>query len=710
VSTSKNVHAVPQLLLLAVLAGCSVIKPWQEPAALSPVPRPRPGSFQAGFGRVDITPPIGVGLTGNGPEGNRAAGYRMRLYARALVLEQASGDRIALVVADLPHVSLLLHRRVAARTRSLGIGVDRLLLSATHTHASVGHVYESSAYNDHGSTVTGFDAEILDSLSSRIARAVRQAVIDLRPARAAWGAVPVWGQTRIRSLPAMLRNIPRPEPVLTPPVGLPTEYALVDPVLTLLRVDRWDEDANAFRPSGAWSVFAIHGTGNTPNNELLDADLPGMVAKSLERYIDLELNHDSLPGRAIVLLASGAAGDVSPDWPPQSRCPQPRLLTERWPSGPFTRSLWTWVPPTRAELELCRHAARRGMIRVAHRLSAGAQGLLLALGDSLLDSLTLERSFVTLALAQRAESLGICDSPLPGMSTFGGTADARTRLYGWRWLGVIPSGMEETPESPRAPSGCHAEKRLLLWEGATKYFIGKHLPSTGQLIVVRIGSRLIAGIPAEVTTMAARQMRDSMVRAIRIPGRVEHALVVSVTNGFLEYVTTSDEYAAQYYEGGSTLYGPASAVMFARALAGLVRTLSAGDSLPDRAAPTVTVSPGSRRRSFRVNGDDRPQVGRAWCAGDTLYARLGLGRRSGWLVRDSSEAGEPLVQIRGDRRGSPDAVWATDDDPGVELHRLERGSLDFPWELRWAPAPPGQYTVAVRGAKGRSTAHCSDRY
>jgi hypothetical protein len=228
--------------------------------------------------------------------------------------------------------------------------------------------------------------------------------------------------------------------------------------------------------------------------------------------------------------------------------------------------------------------------------------------------------------------------------------------------------------------------------------------------VVRIGSRLIAGMPAEVTTMAARQMRDSMVRAIRIPGRVEHALVVSVTNGFLEYVTTSDEYAAQYYEGGSTLYGPASAVMFARALAGLVRTLSAGDSLPDRAAPTVTVSPGSRRRSFRVNGDDRPQVGRAWCAGDTLYARLGLGRRSGWLVRDSSEAGEPLVQIRGDRRGSPDAVWATDDDPGVELHRLERGSLDFPWELRWAPAPPGQYTVAVRGAKGRSTAHCSDRY
>jgi neutral ceramidase len=208
----------------------------------------------------------GVGLTGNGPEGNPAAGYRMRLHARALVLEQAGGDRLALVVADLPHVSILLHRRVAAETHSLGIGVDRLMLSATHTHSSVGHMYEASAYNDHGSTVSGFDAEILDSLSARIARAVRYAVSDLAPARAGWGSAPVWGQTRIRSLPAMLRNIPRPTPVRDPPVQLLPEYALVDPMLTLLRVDRWDAAAGEFRPAGGWGAFAIDGTGNTPNN------------------------------------------------------------------------------------------------------------------------------------------------------------------------------------------------------------------------------------------------------------------------------------------------------------------------------------------------------------------------------------------------------------------------------------------------------------
>jgi neutral ceramidase len=657
---------------------------------------------------VDITPPSGVGLTGNGPEGNRASGYRMRLYVRALVLD-VGGDRVALVVADLPHISLLLQRRVAAKTRNWGIGLDRLLLSATHTHSSVGHFYESAEYNEHGSSVPGFDPEILDSLSSRIARAVAYAAADLAPARLAWGARPVWGQTRIRSLPAMLRNIPRPEPISPPPPGLPLAYALVNPLLTMLRVDRWDQGAQAFRPGGAWSVFAIHGTGNTPNNVLLDPDLPGMVAQSLERYIDLQRGRDSTLHRAVYLAASGAAGDVSPDWPEQSRCAPPRLLPERWPTGPFTRALWTWVSPTGAELEACRHAARRAMTHISDAVSAVAESLFDTLGDSLRDSLALERSFVTLQLAERAESLGICDAPLPGMSTFGGAPDARTRFYQWRWLGLIRSGMEETPQSPRSPTGCHAQKRLLLWEGAMKHFVGKHLPTSAQLLVLRIGPHLVAGVPAEVTTMAARQIGDSMLAASRVIGPTADALIVGLANGFLEYVTTADEYTAQFYEGGSTLYGPGSATMLARALGGLVRKLSSGDSLSGSVAPPVEVAPGSRRRRFTPKGDEHPRLANAWCTGDTLYARLGLGRSGGWLVRDSSEADEPIVAIRGRRGGNVDVLLAVDDDPDVELHRLKEASAAAPWELRWTPPSPGSYTIGVRGYEARITVNCPTR-
>ena len=96
----------------------------------SPMPQPTgQPSLQAGFARVDITPPPGVGLAGNGPEGSEARGYRLRLYARVLVLADGGGNKIALVVADLPLSSALLHRLVAERTRADGIGVDRLVIA-----------------------------------------------------------------------------------------------------------------------------------------------------------------------------------------------------------------------------------------------------------------------------------------------------------------------------------------------------------------------------------------------------------------------------------------------------------------------------------------------------------------------------------------------------------------------------------------------------
>ncbi len=628
----------------------------------------------------------------------------MRLLARALVLEQASGDRLALVVVDLPHISLLLHRRVAAKTHDLGIGVDRLLLSATHTHASVGNMYEASAYNEEGSIVGGFDSEILDSMSSRIARAIRSAVADLTPARIGWGTRPVWGQTRIRSLPAMLRNVPRPRPLLAPPEGLAPEYALVDPRLTMLRVDRWDSAKRTFRPAGAWSVFAIHGTGNTPDNDLLDPDLPGMIAQSVERYIDAHLIGDSTAPRATYLMASGPAGDVSPDWPIQSRCTPPRLRPQASPMGPFARAHWSWISPDPTELAVCRHAARRAMTSVAEAISTVAESLYHDLQDSLQDSLTLERSFVTLPLAQRAESLGICDAPIPGMATFGGAPDARTRFYGWRWLGLIHSGMEEGPASARIPHGCQAQKRFLLWEGAIKRLVGSKLPTTAQVMMLRIGSHVLAAAPFETSTMAARQLQDSIAVARRTLGGQQNILVVTLANGFLEYVTTADEYGAQYYEGSSTLYGPGSAAMLAKALAELTRTLSAGDSLPGRSAPGVKVSPGSRRHASHIQGDRHAGVDRAWCSGDTVYALLGLGRSGGWLVGDSSDAAS-LVEIRGRGSDGRDSLLAIDNDPNLELRMVKEESRN-PWELRWAPAGPGTYTITVRGSRTGAAATC----
>src|SRR5947209_5032075 len=123
-------------LCFALSLGVAVSAPAQTPlpAPVSPAPRPSgPGGLKAGFGRADITPAPGVGLAGNGPEGRRSTGWRFHLYARALVLEDPAGERIAFLVADLAHVSPNLHRWTAERiVGSTGIGADRLVISATH--------------------------------------------------------------------------------------------------------------------------------------------------------------------------------------------------------------------------------------------------------------------------------------------------------------------------------------------------------------------------------------------------------------------------------------------------------------------------------------------------------------------------------------------------------------------------------------------------
>jgi neutral ceramidase len=184
---------------------------------------------------------------------------------------------------------------------------------------------------------------------------------------------------------------------------------------------------------------------------------------------------------------------------------------------------------------------------------------------------------------------------------------------------------------------------------------------------------------------------------------VHRAVVVSLTNGFMQYVTTADEYGAQYYEGGSTLYGPGEAAMFARQLAALTRLLPK-DSLPSGAGLAIAAdTSGGRRRdpgTEVATADTVTGVGRAWCEGDTLRARVGLARRGGWIVQGDDDIGRPLVEIL---RG--DTVVAMDDDPDLEL-RLEPGSGALPWEIRWRIGQPGRYAVRVRNGETSDTVLC----
>jgi hypothetical protein len=85
--------------------------------------------------------------------------------------------------------------------------------------------------------------------------------------------------------------------------------------------------------------------------------------------------------------------------------------------------------------------------------------------------------------------------------------------------------------------------------------MGSHpwTPKILPLQVCRIGALVIAGVPAEPTTVAGRRL--SRVLAAQLEG-VEHLVVNGCANAYTSYVTTREEYRLQRYEGASTHFGP----------------------------------------------------------------------------------------------------------------------------------------------------------
>src|SRR5258705_1575362 len=533
-----------------------------------------------------------------------------------------------------------------------------------------------------------------------------------------WGAPRGWGgEGQTGALGAVPQNSPPPGAGGDAPAGLPREYALVDRGLAMLRVDQGDPEGGVYRPAGAFSIFAMHGTGNAPSNDLLDPDIQGIVERRLERHIDGDLNRVSsgFVPRAVYLFANGAEGDVSPAWPPQSRCNVPTLSPLHALDGPFTRTLWEWRAPTATHLASCRHAAREAITVIGKSVGDSAVALFDALGAALTDRLELGRALATLALRDSARSLGICPEPAIGLSTLVGADDAHTRIQGWLLFGLFDVGLKQGSPNPDVP-GCQAHKRRLFdaaFGGLPNHlFISGNLPSYAQVTVLRLGNRLIGAVPGEVTTTAGRRMREQMLASARAAGlSVSGALILGHANGYVEYITTAEEYTAQYYEGGSTIYGPGEAAMFGRTLSRLAASISGGDSLPAAAAPSLDLVVGRQRRVLPSKSSTRvppPRIERVWCSGDTLYAWVQLGGAAEWPVSTGDVAAGPRVTIVVDDAARTVVSW--DDDPALETRlRSRRGGLAW-WELRWSGAGAGaaglQYRGRIPAGSGRDPVRC----
>ena len=152
------------LLMLAAFTACGGTE--GAPADTTPPATTEPaGEFSVGYGRVDITPPLGVALQGfANPADRLATNVLDPLYVTCTAIRDANGNTALLIGIDSirteEKVFLSVSRKIE---KELGVPQNQIFYSSTHSHSTP----DSGTYDNVGTAL----------------EAARQAIEDLKPAK-----------------------------------------------------------------------------------------------------------------------------------------------------------------------------------------------------------------------------------------------------------------------------------------------------------------------------------------------------------------------------------------------------------------------------------------------------------------------------------------------------------------------------------------------
>ncbi|MGH3714031.1 MAG: neutral/alkaline ceramidase [Micromonosporaceae bacterium] len=627
-------------------------------------------AYLVGRGIADITgEPAECGMLGYGKQTQQTAGIHTRLRARAFVFADPAADRrILLVVCDLPLIFSSVHqevlRRLAARYGDR-YPAPNTMITATHTHCGPGGYSHHELYNG---TTGGFRPKTYAAIVDGITEAAVRAHDDLAPAtlRLAYGELRDASVNRSRV--AFDRN-PAADRAAFPDA--------IDPQTTLLTVER---DG---RPVGAVNWFATHGTSMTNRNRLISGDNKGYAAYRWERLVAGIDYADTAPG-FVAAFAQTNAGDMSPN------------LNRRPGSGPTEDELAnTRIIGTRQY-----EAAAKLLTEPGVTVTGGLDYRLTTVD---LSDVEVRPEFTPDGRPHRTSP------PYGGAAAFAGT-DEGPGFPGFRQeRNPVWDRLSRHVVYPlsRRLADAQAPKGLVLPGGAlnrVRPMVAERFP----IQLLRIGPLHLIGIPGEVTIVAGLRLRRTV--AAIVGAELRDVLVAGYSNGYLHYVTTPEEYDAQRYEGGSTLFGRWELPALAQTAAALATALR--DGVPAPSGPGVPDLAGRQRIAKRKTPADRPLPGRRY--GDVLVApdpayrpgeRVTV-RFCGAYPNHDLRRGDSYLRVQREHDGGWHTV-ADDGDWNTTFHWVREAAAGSVVTVTWdvpADAAPGRYRVVYDGhARGANT-------
>ena len=237
--------------------------------------------LESGFSRVDITPLLGIGLSGYYVP-RTSEGVLDPLEANALALHDGERMLVFISVDNCGLAPTAVYDRCRERVAgALGIPVDSVFISATHTHTS-------PIWGEGSDPVV---QEYTRWLEARLADAARLAAQDLRPSRMGWGV------GRAENVAFVRRFRMKDGSICTNPgVDNPDIVAPIGDV---------DDRVNVlcFQREGAPEIVLVN-FGNHPDvvgGCRLSADWPGFLRRRVEKALD----------GVRCIFFNGAQGDVN---------------------------------------------------------------------------------------------------------------------------------------------------------------------------------------------------------------------------------------------------------------------------------------------------------------------------------------------------------------------------------------------------------------
>jgi len=253
------------------------------------------GALEGGCAKLDITPPIGVWLSGYGSRDKPSDGICDELYVRALVLDDGQ-DKIAIGSTDLLWVPIEMTAEVRRKVRErTGIPEKNVLICATHTH--FGPKIDRITKNWPDTSISNIDEAYVETLKKKIADAIVIASKDTRQVSlgAVKGEISEIVYNRRTRRPdgsvAMTFRLPPADPNLT--------FGPIDPEVCILKV----EDAGGALVAALvnYACHPVSGAKDTETFYSISADYPGYTAQVIEQAEG-----------GICLFALGTAGDMNP--------------------------------------------------------------------------------------------------------------------------------------------------------------------------------------------------------------------------------------------------------------------------------------------------------------------------------------------------------------------------------------------------------------